>query len=181
MIINVRRVNTVKEGVDIEDLSALHHAEFGCGREFDKSVVGMHAFHAIKDPDRKYINGWIAYDKDDLPVGYLVGTIRDSCYSHRTYAIQEMWFVLPRARKSFAAITLMQEFEKWALSHNVERIYTQVEHDYDDVLVERITRMMGVMGYKKQGYVCVKLVNKEKEVEDDHASTSHRSVGAEQA
>ena len=181
MIINVRRVNTPADGVDIEELSAVHHAEFGCGREFDRKVVGMHAFHAVKDPERKWINGWVAYDVDNKPVGYLVGTIRESCYSHRLYAIQEMWFVLPRARRSFAAITLMQEFEKWALERDVERIYTQVEHDYDDVLVERITRMMGVMGYKKQGYVCVKLVNnKEKEVEDVNR-TSHRSVGAEQA
>jgi GNAT superfamily N-acetyltransferase len=181
MIITIRRVDTPAQCVDIEELAVLHHTEFGCGREFDKRVVGKHAYYAISDPERKYINGWVAYDQFEVPVGYIVGTIRDSCYSERTYAIQEMWFVLPKARKSFAALHLIKVFEEWAIERGVERIYAQVEHDHDDVLVERIFKMMRIMGYKKQGYVGVKQVGKqqEKEVEDDRST--HRAVGAEQA
>jgi hypothetical protein len=178
MQVTVRQVETPSDSVDIEQVSMHHDNEHGCKRAFNPRAIGKHVFTCVQDPERKYINGWVAYDEDGKPVGYLVATMRESMFSYRSYAIQEMWYVLPHARKSMAGLRLLYAFEKWATERNAERIYTQVEHDEDDELVERIFRLMATMGYKKQGYICVKMVNhEEKELNDD--SSTHSSVGAQ--
>ena len=181
MRVVVRQVETPRDANDIEDVATHCHNDHGCGRSFDAREIGKHVFICVQDPQRKYINGWVAYDEQDQPIGYMVATMRQSLFSQRSYAIQEMWYVLPSARRSLAGVLLLHAFERWALERNAERIYMQVEHDSDWVLTERVVKLMQSMGYKKQGYICVKTFNEqqEKEVEDDR--TAHRSVGAEQA
>jgi transposase InsO family protein len=181
MKITVRQVETPRDSVDIEDVATHASNEHGCGREFDPRAIGRHVFYAVKDPERKHINGWVAYDIDGKPVGYLVATMRESMYSFRSYAIQEMWYVLPHARKSFAGLMLLHAFDKWATERNAERIYMQVEHDQDDKLIERVFRLMESMGYRKQGYIGVKVLDGNKEKDTSHDRTAHRAVGAEQA
>jgi Acetyltransferase (GNAT) family len=178
MHITIRQVETPSDSIDIEEVSMHHDNEHGCGRAFNPRAIGKHVYVCVKDPERKHINGWVAYDEANKPVGYLVATMRESMFSDRSYAIQEMWYVLPYARKSMAGLQLLHAFEKWATERNAERIYMQVEHDDNDVLVERIFKLMATMGYKKQGYICVKTINKDKEKEVDHDSSTHRSVGA---
>jgi hypothetical protein len=181
MRISVRQVETPRDSLDIEEVSTHCHNDHGCGRAFDVDEIGKHVYVCVKDPQRKYINGWVAYDDDTHePVGYLVATMRQSMFSRRSYAIQEMWYVLPQARKSLAGLMLLHAFEKWATERDAERIYMQVEHDDNELLVERIFKLMNSMGYKKQGYICVKVVNasEEKEVGHDHDTATHRAMGA---
>jgi hypothetical protein len=178
MKITVRQVETPRDANDIEDVATHCNNEHGCGRAFDAREIGKHVFVCVMDKQRRYINGWVAYDINNVPVGYMVATMRQSMFSTRNYAIQEMWYVLPHARRSFAGMMLLHEFEKWALERNAERIYMQVEHDHDEHLTERILRLMTSMGYKKQGYICVKVINNE---DKDNDRSTHRSVGAEQA
>ena len=174
----IRQIETPADANDVEDLAQQHHDEFGGSREFDRKAVGKHAFTCCQDKARKYLNCWVAYDDNNKPVGYLAGTIRDSFYSFRHYAVQEMWFVAPRARGTIAAIKLLVQFEHWARDHGVERIYTQVEHDVDDTLVQRILRLISRLGYRTQGYIAVKVptYNANKELDNDRST--HRGVGA---
>jgi hypothetical protein len=179
----VKQIETPKDGLDVEELAQQHHDEFGTSREFDRKAVGQAAFHCTLDKQRKHLNCWVVYDDNNKPVGYLAATIRPSFYSFRSYAVQEMWFVLPRVRGSSASIKLLIHFEQWALSHRVERIYMQVEHDADDTLVQKILRLMARIGYRTQGYIAVKVPKYQStSIEDkDNDRSTHRGVGAEQA
>ena len=179
VLISVRQIETPADGLDVEDLAVMHHDEFGTSREFDRKAVSKHAFQCCQDKERKYLNCWVAYDDDGNAIGYLAGTIRDSFYSNRYYAVQEMWYVVPRARGTRASIELLVQFERWALFHGVERIYMQVEHDHDDSLVHKILRLMSRLGYRTQGYIAVKVptyTNANKELDNDRST--HRGVGA---
>ena len=181
MKVTVRQVETPRCSVDIEEVATHASNEHGCGREFDPRAIGRHVFYAVKDPERKHINGWIAYDEELKPVGYLVATMRESMYSFRSYAIQEMWYVLPHARKaSMAGLMLLHAFDKWATERNAERIYMQVEHDQDEKLIERVFRLMETMGYKKQGYIGVKVVNSNANKDSSNDRSTHRVVGADE-
>jgi len=177
----VRQIESPKDGNDVEDLATLHHDEYGTSREFNAKAVGQAAFHCVMDKQRKHLNCWVAYDDNNQPIGYLAATIRPSFYSFRSYAVQEMWYVVKRARGTRASIELLLQFENWAVSHNVERIYMQVEHDADDTLVQKILRLMSRLGYRTQGYIAVKVpiykttatFNKD----EDNDRSTHRTVG----
>lgn len=173
----IEAVATPKHGVDLEELAQLHHDEFGCGREFNVRAITENVIRCILDPERKFLNGWIAYDLHGKAIGYIIGTIRPSIYNLRNVASQEMWFVLPKYRTGIAAIQLIKSFEQWAKDNKCERIYTQVEHDNQPELVERIIGVMHRLGYKTQGYIAVKHLN-EKGNEDDR--TTHSEVGVRQ-
>lgn len=176
-------LDTPKQAVDVEQLAQLHHAEFGSGRDFDVLAVAQSCRRCVSDSERKYFNCWIAYDGLGKPIGYLAANIITSFYSFRSYAVQEMWYVVPRARGTKAALALIYAFELWALGHNVERIYTQVEHDDSPRIVEIIFRLLSKLGYKKQGYVAVKVVNNtdnntHKDKDDNDDRSTHRQLGA---
>ena len=174
---HIEALETPKQGVDIEQLAQRHHDEFGCGRNFNVAAVTRAVWGCIRDPDRKYINAWIGYDNDGVPIGYIVGCIRPSLYNLTTIASQEMWFVIPKHRSGLIAALLIWNFEKWCKAKGVERIYTQVEHDNEPELVERLIKVMQRLGYKKQGYIAVKHISKEENVDD---RTTHSEVGARQ-
>lgn len=171
---HVEALETPKQGVDIERLAQLHHDEFGEGRDFDVRAVTRAVWQCVSDPDRKYINAWIAYDNGNRPIGYIVGTSRPSLYNLSDIAVQEMWFVVPEHRSGIIAVLLIWHFEKWAKDRGCERIYVQVEHDNRPELVERIFSVMDRLGYKKQGYIAVKHL-KQKGNDDDR--TTHSEVG----
>jgi Acetyltransferase (GNAT) family len=169
----IEMLNTPSQGVDIEELAQLHHDEFGEGRQFDVRAVTRAVVQCILDDRRKYINAWIGYDDGGKPIGYIVGTIRPSLYNMSDIATQEMWFVVPEHRTGLVAVQLVWHMEKWAKSHNVERIYLQVEHDDKPELVERIINVIGRLGYRKQGYIAVKhLFNRAKDKSDDRSTHS---------
>lgn len=171
----VRELNTPVQGLDVEWLAQQHHQEFGGSREFDTKAVGRACIHCIGDNERKHLNCWIVYDDAfDKPIGYLAATMHWSFYSFRMYAVQEMWYVLPHFRGTSAAVRLVQAFEKWARERNAERVYMQVEHDADMTLVERIFALIGRLGYHKKGYIAVKHISKEENVDD---RTTHSEVG----
>jgi len=174
------QLQTPKQGIDAEVLAQACHDEYATSHEFDTSAVAESCWRCVADKERKYLNCWLAYDDDDIPVGALIGAMYRSVYSRRFYAIQEMWFVVPRARRSLAAIQLLLAYEKWATARNAERIYTQVEHDNEPKLVERIIKFMQGLGYNKQGYIAVKRPKYTQEEPNNDRST-HRGVGAEQA
>lgn len=174
----VEALTTPKQGVDIEELAQLHHNEFGGDRQFDVRAIARAVMICIRDPDRKYLNAWVGYDNDDVPIGYIVGTIRPSLYSMADIAQQEMWFVVPEHRSGLVAALLIWNFERWAKDKNVEHIYTQVEHDDKPEVVERIISVMERLGYKKQGYIAVKHISNSKGNSDDR--TTHSGVGVEQ-
>jgi hypothetical protein len=171
----VVRLETPEEGLDVEHLAQLHHEEYGGTREFSADAISKNCFRCVFDKERKYLNCWIAYDDKNLPVGYLTGALYPSTYSHRFFAIQEMWYVIPRARGSRAAIMLLNAYEHWAKARNAERIYTQVEHDGDLSTTEYVFDLLQRLGYRKQGYIAVKTEDKL------HDRSTHRAVGAEQA
>jgi Acetyltransferase (GNAT) family len=171
----IKQIETPADALDMEELASLHHEEYGGSREFDHRAISKHCFLCCRDKERKFANCWVAYDDDNRPIGYVAGTMRDSIYSFRYFAVQEMWYVVPRARRTRTAVALLMEFERWAVERNAERIYAQVEHDADDFLIERIFRLMNVLGYRKQGYIGVKVPNSNREVDND--SSTHRSVG----
>jgi len=173
----VMPLTTPKEGVDIEELALLHHNEFGGDRDFDVRAIARAVIQCIRDPERKYLNAWVGYDNDGRRIGYIVGTIRPSLYSMADIAQQEMWFVVPEHLSGLVAALLIWHFEHWAKDKNVEHIYTQVEHDEQPELVERIITMLDRLGYKKQGYIAVKHL-KQKGNDDDR--TTHRGVGVAQ-
>jgi hypothetical protein len=180
----VEELHTPLHAVDVAELAQHHHDEFGGSREFSRDAVSRACFNCVLDKQREQVNCWVVYDDADIPVGYFAGTIHTSFYSDRLYAVQEMWFVLPRVRGTRAAIELLVQFERWANNHGVERIYTQVEHDADDELVERIFKMMNKLGYKKQGYIAVKVTNNKpntKHEDTDNDRSTHRVVGAVEA
>lgn len=165
-------LDTPTQGVDIEELAQLHHDEFGEGRQFDVRAVTRAVIQCILDDRRKFINAWIGYDDADKPVGYIVGTIRPSLYNMADIATQEMWFVVPQHRSGLVAVQLVWHMEKWAKAQGVERIYLQVEHDNRPELVERIISAIDRLGYRKQGYIAVKHINRAKGNSDDRSTHS---------
>lgn len=170
----VRAIETPQDGLDVEHLATLHHEEFGGTREFSSDAVSRACFKCVVDKERKYLNCWVCYDDHNLPVGYLSGAMYPSTYSDRFYAIQEMWFVIPRVRGSRAAILLLNAYEHWAKGRQAERIYTQVEHDGDLSTTEYVFDLLQRLGYRKQGYIAVKTEDKY-----NYDRTTHRAVGAE--
>jgi len=176
----VIRLDTPQEGLDVEHLAQLHHEEFGGSREFNVEAVTRACVKCVLDNERRYFNCWIAYDDKSLPIGYLAATLSESFYSFRSYAIQEMWYVIPRMRGTRAGIMLLNAYEGWAIKRDCERIYTQVEHDGALALTETIFGMLNKLGYRKQGYIAVKSFQHE-DKDDDNDRTTHRAMGAQQA
>ena len=179
----VAELHTPHQAIDVEELAQRHHEEFGGSREFSREAVGRACFKCVMDKTRKHLNCWIAYDDAGVPIGYFAGTIHTSFYSDRLYAVQEMWYVLPRARGTRASIELLVQFERWANNHGVERIYTQVEHDVDGDIVERVFKLMNKLGYKRQGYIAVKVTNNKptaKYEDMNNDRSTHRIVGADE-
>jgi hypothetical protein len=174
----VVELQTPKQGADVEFLAQLHHEEFGGSREFDVDAVMKACVNCALDIQRDQVNCWIAYNTENQPIGYLAATIHSSFYSFRKYAIQEMWFVIPRYRNARAAVALLTAYERWATQRNVERIYTQVEHDDNVEVVERIFQFMNMLGYRKQGYIAVKQTHIKLEDKADDPGT-HRKLGAQ--
>lgn len=177
------QLETPSHGVDVELLAAMHNAEFGGSREFDVHAVGDTCYNFTCDKERKQVNCWIAYDEQNAPIGYLAATIHRSFSSYRSYAIQEMWYVIPAHRTGRASTSLLLAYERWALMNRCERIYTQVEHDADPDIVYRIMKFLSFLGYKKQGYIAVKVTSpirtSNKDDKDDPGT--RRELGAEQA
>src|SRR5262245_32146893 len=128
MHIKVEQLKTQQHATNVVMLGMWHHDEFGAGRKFDKKTLATSVFLGMQDAERRWLNGWIAYDGDE-PVGYLVGKINRSFFSQSTYAVQEMWYVVPHYRGSSAALRLLREFERWADERGCERRYLYVEHD----------------------------------------------------
>lgn len=176
---HIAELQTPRHGADVGFLAELHHAEFGGKREFNVKAVIAASYNFMQDKQREQVNCWIAYDVDE-PVGYLAATIHHSLYSFRSYAVQEMWYVIPKYRSGRAAIGLLNAFERWARHNKCERIYAQVEHDDNATLVERIFTLLQFLGYKKQGYVAVKETNIKLEDNKDDPGT-RRTMGARQA
>jgi hypothetical protein len=175
----VVQLNTAREGVDVEELAQQLHDEYGATHEFDRNAISEQCLRCVKDKGRHYLNCWIAYDDNHTPIGFLAATAYRSFYSYRMYTMQEMWYVVPRARRSNTATQLLLEYETWARDMEAERIYTQVEHDNNPQLVERIFNMLQFLGYKKQGYIAVKRPTYTNTNEDeDNDRSTHRGVGA---
>ena len=176
---HIEELQTPSHGVDIEMLAQLHHVEFGGVREFSSAAVAATCFNFTLDKQREQVNCWIAYNSKGEAVGYLAATIERSFYSFRHYAVQQMWYVVPQYRTGQAASALIMAYEEWAIKRHCERIYTQVEHDSDPSVTERVFKFLTFLGYNKQGYIAVKVTNIKQDETDDPGT--HRELGAEQA
>jgi len=177
---HIEELQTPIHGADVAALAQCHHVEFGSVREFNTAAISATCYNFTLDKKREQVNCWIAYNSKDEPVGYLAGTIHRSFYSFRLYAVQQMWYVLPQYRTGQVASSLILAYEQWATKWECERIYTQVEHDSDPTITERIFKFLGFLGYNKQGYIAVKVTNIKLEDKSDDPGT-HRTLGADKA
>jgi hypothetical protein len=184
----VEELRTHAHCIDVEDLAELHHDEFGSSREFSRGAVGEACYRCISDKRRDHLNCWIAYTEYNKPIGYIAGTLDSSFYSYRDYAVQQMWYVVHEHRGSKASLLLLQAFEQWAMRHNAERIYMQVEHDDNEQIIIRTISLMNRLGYRNQGYIAVKTPTVEHLLQaqargqkDADDSATHRAVVTGQA
>lgn len=146
---------------DVRCLAIANHEELGGSREFDSAAVVGSGLECRAQKVRDGFNCWIAYDDAGEAVGYLAATRRQNFYSYRYIASQEMWYVLPKARGTRAAIMLVKAFEDWARSLDCEQIYMSVEHNVLDDDVAVITNIMNRLGYATRGTMNVKYIEKD--------------------
>lgn len=105
--------------------------------EFDPEKVRAVVVNLVRDRNRGIV---IMLMKDDLPIGFLGGTLTEMIFSRKTVAAELFWWVDPqyRTRKS---LMLKEAFEFWG--KRVGASYTQMSA-IPDPKVERF--------YERSGY-----------------------------
>jgi hypothetical protein len=156
--VRIEQLSTDAHILDVRDLAVAHHEELGGSREFDTAAVCYSGRQMQKQPARTGMNCWLAYNDDGKAVGYLAATITQNFHSWRRNCMQQMWYVLPEARGSRAAIGLIRAMEEWAKLHECEMIYMGVEHNVLDDSVKHIENIINRLGYPTRGIYAIKHV-----------------------
>lgn len=144
-MITVREVRTSEESQDIVLLGQVHLAECLPHLPFDATAVIATADMILSDADRKLNNLWLAR-QDDEPVGYALGQCCPYYFNYEYLAKLEMWYVIPAARKSWAALKLIKAFEEWGRLNGSRQLYVGVARtDQDEA--RHIRRLFPRLGY----------------------------------
>jgi hypothetical protein len=122
--------------------------------EYDPELILREATHVAIKAERRNLNCWIAYEKEQ-PIGFLVAHASPMLWTSRLHAYQDIWYVLPNHRNGRASILLLKAFEAWSKHIGAIRsTLTVALHNTDDV--ERVSKLFDRLGYLKAGYYHVK-------------------------
>lgn len=148
----------VRELLDREqDFEILHMAQmFAEDVDLDESVdVDTVLLSCIKvrlDIDRKNVNCFIAYEHNK-PIGFLVGVASPAFHRKGIVAEQKLCYVIPNRRGSFAALRLVQAFERWARLQGSTQIFTGTANKR---YAEKTSKFFEQIGYARVGSLHVK-------------------------
>lgn len=150
--VEIVEVNTLAHIGHLLFLAQRHIEEFMPELEYDEQIC-LHNFGRFRqDPDRLYCNAYLAY-KNDIPVGYVLGTCYPMFVSNKKQAELKYWYVSPNYRRSTAAgFLLIKAFERWAKKVDAFQIILGVSHKEMLDMTEKVSSMFTKMGYPKVGY-----------------------------
>jgi len=105
---------------------------------------------------RKYLSQKICSDKalvlllkaDDMMIGFFVAEIIEYFFSRERLAMDSLFFIIKKKRKSIGAIKLLKVYFEWVKLHNVKEITLS---STNGVEVEKIEKLYVKLGFKRVG------------------------------
>lgn len=131
------------------DLGHVHQQECEPDLGFDEIVARANVWSVMSDMSRAKMNMWVVR-KDDIIVGYAIGTIHQYMFSTAKLASLVIWYVLPQHRKTPAAFKLLVNFENWAKLQGVRRIEIGAARESGGNTTE-VNRMFTKRGFRQYG------------------------------
>ena len=114
----------------------------------DEHELLTNMYSCINDPNREYINAWLAYDDDKL-VGMGVATCSKYLFSTYKGSLMHFWYVSPDYRQSSAGIHILKEFLKWSKKLHAHRAHFGADRVHSDVT--NINEALHKCGFTKFG------------------------------
>lgn len=146
MTIEVNEIRTDKEIPDLILLGEMHRNEAASHLAFHKPAVAGTCEAVIGDPDRKFMNIWVARE-DGNPIGYAVAYGSPYYFNFDMQAKLELVYVIPAKRGSWAMIKLVKAFEEWARLNGSVQLYVGVARLEKDE-AKHIRKLFPRMGYE---------------------------------
>jgi len=160
-----RQLDTPKQGVELEIIARIHHAETGGKREFHEDGVLEYCKRYGPQRVRSSVNCWLLYtqytevEKERECVGYLLAKIDAPYGTIRRYSYVEHVYTMPAHRNILSFSALLRKFDDWSIDNKCERQHLCVEYDDDEVGALRQLSLFERLGYKRRGYITAKYVD----------------------
>ena len=145
----VTELRVARHAIDIVDLGRRMHEENHTSMPYDEPHT-MSSAVMIMNSDRKDINAWVAYDEEEIAVGFMVGAVHRCLFSPTKIAQQELLYVVPESRKSLLANNLIECYEFWAATQKVSQIFLGVAMN-DVIHSDRVGLFFERRGYDRVG------------------------------
>jgi GNAT superfamily N-acetyltransferase len=156
-MLSVKEVQSRSQMVDIGRLSKRYYEECMPSGEvpFDMAAVYATVQGILDDPERQYMNLWIAYD-DNRPVGFILASSTRFVYAWDRCARQENLYVIPEKRGTITALKLIRAFEEWARLLGCLQVFLGVARDDNKAEAKKIGKIFNRIGYGFAGTYYVK-------------------------
>lgn len=154
----VRIIDTEMEAFQLVMLAKEHHREMAPHLEFSDAVAMANAVRFISMPDLTTETMFLCF-KGETPVGYFIGNISSYYFTNQRCANQTLLFVSEQYRGTRAAILMFEFFEEWARTNNCAEIFAGAWGN-DAEAVDKINRIYPKLGYKENGKVFIKKLNR---------------------
>ena len=117
--------------------------------EFDERTLIEWMFQGTADPERKWMNAWLAYDDDKL-IGMSVASTGGYPFSKATWSLVHYWYVLPDYRNSLVALELLRAAEAWSRKLGCTRMQFGADRT-DATKSAEINEALSKLGFTEYG------------------------------
>lgn len=125
MTTTVRELRSEDQILGVVSLAKAHWEECAGDVPFLASSTIATCVDVVQDFERKGMNVWVLY-KDEQPVGYAVGIMKEFFFNEDYSAQLEILHILPEHRGGWGAIKLVKCFEQWARAMGALQLYVGV-------------------------------------------------------
>jgi GNAT superfamily N-acetyltransferase len=144
-MIRVREIRGHTDKDALLHLGRMHVDECMPNVGFSGAAVNATSDMILRDSERKLSNIWIAW-LDEKPIGYALAMCSSYYWNFEHVAKMDMWYVVPEARGTWAAIKLVKAFEEWARLNGSRELYVGIARtDADEA--KHIRRLFPRLGY----------------------------------
>jgi len=144
-VIKVREIRGQQDKDALLILGRKHVDECKPNIGFQGAAINATSDMVIRDIERQLANIWIAW-LDDKPVGYALAICSPYYWNFEHVAKMELWYVVPEARGTYAAVKLVKAFEEWARLNGSRELYVGIARtDADEA--KHIRRLFPRLGY----------------------------------
>lgn len=150
--IRIKELLTREQDVEILHMTENFIEDVDLREEVDPETLLMSCAAIRNDIERKNVNCFIAYENGE-PIGFLVGVASPAFHRQGIVAEQKLCYVVPNRRGSFAALRLVQAFERWARLQGATQIFTGTANKR---YAEKTSQFFERIGYARVGALHVK-------------------------